>query len=138
VTWLPLTVAHELNHSARILDGPGYGTSLRDTMISEGLADQFAKAMVPTAPEAPWTTALTARQTVELWRRAQPLLGKRSLTLNRAWLFGSEDVPHWTAYTLGSRIVAAQRARRPDWSWYDVTREASDRILDESRYTADG
>ena len=134
--WLPQTVAHELDHSARILDGPGYGTTLRDAMISEGLADQFAQSLLPQTPVPPWTEALSATQAEELWRRAQPLLGQSSLATNRAWLFGSADVPRWTAYTLGSRIVAAHRQRRPDQSWADLTREKSADILRESHYPA--
>ena len=35
-TWLAPTVAHELNHSARIIDGPGYGRSLLATMVANG------------------------------------------------------------------------------------------------------
>ena len=137
-TWLAPTVAHELNHSARIIDGPGYGRSLLATMVSEGLADQFSQAVVPGTPVPPWTSALTDAQSVALWGRAQPLLSKQDRGTNRKWLFGGNDIPRWTAYTLGSRIVAQQREHRPGESWRDLTREAADRILRESSYAPSG
>jgi hypothetical protein len=40
VAHLPRTLAHELHHCAR-WRGPGYGRSLGDALVSEGLADHF-------------------------------------------------------------------------------------------------
>jgi hypothetical protein len=37
--WLPVSLAHELHHSSRIRTGPGYGRTLGEAMVSEGLAE---------------------------------------------------------------------------------------------------
>ena len=58
--WLPLALAHELHHSTRVLDGPGYGTTLLDTMVSEGGAEAFVREMYPYAPPIPWVRSLVA------------------------------------------------------------------------------
>src|SRR5262249_55170382 len=46
-TWIPASVAHELDHSSRIRTGPGYGVTLAQAMVSEGLADHFAEQAFP-------------------------------------------------------------------------------------------
>ncbi|RJE17382.1 hypothetical protein PHISCL_10280 [Aspergillus sclerotialis] len=45
-------LAHELHHCSR-WDGPGYGTTLGETLISEGLAGHFAQEVFNWQPE-PW------------------------------------------------------------------------------------
>lgn len=44
--------AHELHHAAR-WDGPGYGASLGEALVSEGLAGHFAREVCGDVPE-PW------------------------------------------------------------------------------------
>jgi hypothetical protein len=135
-TALPRSLAHEAVHSARILDGPGPGRTLRDTIIDEGLADQFAQWVLPRTQSPPWTRALTPQQTADLWRRAQPLLDESDRKLRLRWLFGGEDIPKWTAYTLGTEIMAAYRGNQPtEVRWDDLVRQSSQRILSDSGYT---
>jgi hypothetical protein len=76
-TWLPLTLAHELDHAERVLHGPGYGRTLLGTMVSEGLADAFAGQVFPDAPAIPWDHALTPEQERAVWAYAEPRLGHR-------------------------------------------------------------
>jgi hypothetical protein len=33
--WLPRTIAHELHHSKRINDGPGYGKTIEQAVVTE-------------------------------------------------------------------------------------------------------
>ena len=136
-TALPRSLAHELAHSARILDGPGPGLSLLDVMVQEGLADQFAQELLGT-PAPPWTQALTPEQARELWGRAQPLLDKRDPSLQRAWLFGGEGIPKWTAYTLGSGIVDAYLDGSTEVGWGDLMRRDSRQMLKASDYAPGG
>lgn len=132
---LPRSLAHELVHSARILDSPGPSRTLLDTIIDEGVADQFAQFAVPEAPAPPWTRALTPTQTADLWRRVQPLLDETGKELRRQWLFGGKDVPKWTAYTLGTEVVAAYRRNHSsDFRWDHLVRLRSEAILSASRY----
>jgi len=49
-TWIPASVAHELDHSSRIRTGPGYGYTLGEAMVSEGLADRFVYQVFPHTP----------------------------------------------------------------------------------------
>jgi len=53
---LSRTLAHELHHCARWRD-PGYGSSLGETLVSEGLADRFDLEVHPGAPPYHWANA---------------------------------------------------------------------------------
>jgi hypothetical protein len=46
-TWVPAMVAHEVHHSSRIRTGTGYGATLGEALVSEGLADHFASQVFP-------------------------------------------------------------------------------------------
>jgi Predicted Zn-dependent protease (DUF2268) len=107
-TWVPATLAHELHHSSRIRMGPGYGSTLGEALVTEGLADHFAAEVFPRTPLAPWDHALSADQEHALWERAQPdLWGSYSLGDHQRWFFGGSGIPRWAGYTLGYRIVEA-------------------------------
>jgi Predicted Zn-dependent protease (DUF2268) len=107
-TWVPATLAHELHHSSRVRTGPGYGRTLGEALVTEGLADQFAAEVFPGTPLPPWDHALSADQEDALWERAQPdLWGSYSLGDHRRWFFGGSGIPRWAGYTLGYRIVEA-------------------------------
>jgi hypothetical protein len=106
-TWIPATLAHELHHSSRIRIGPGYGNTLAEALVTEGLADHFVAEAFPDTPPQPWDHALSGDQEAELWRKAQPVLERPWGYDHRAWFFGGDDLPHWAGYTLGYRIAEA-------------------------------
>jgi hypothetical protein len=54
--WLPQALAHELDHTARIQAGPGYGSSLLEAMVTEGMADAFSVQCFPGRRASPGTT----------------------------------------------------------------------------------
>ncbi|MCU0618078.1 MAG: DUF2268 domain-containing protein [Gemmatimonadaceae bacterium] len=111
---LPL-VAHEIHHAAR-WRAVGYGMTLRDAAVSEGLADHFAQE-VSGAPAPPWSRALTD---TALARWAAVVAAQsRGFYDHRAWFFGSGDsIPRWTGYAAGYELV--RRHLRAD-----TTRRAS-------------
>jgi hypothetical protein len=106
-TWLPAILAHELHHSSRVRMGPGYGITLAEALVTEGLADHFAAEAFPDTPLQPWDNALSADREAELWRKAQSVLEEPYGYNHRAWFFGSGDLPRWAGYTLGYRIAEA-------------------------------
>lgn len=105
---LPSMVAHELHHAARYR-GTGYGATLLEAMVSEGLADQFAAELFG-QPLPPWTGALQDSE-IESWlARARSEFDTVGYD-HAAWFFGSTlAIPRWTGYTLGFRLVSDYRA----------------------------
>jgi hypothetical protein len=130
---LQRTLAHELNHAARITVGPGYGLTLLDAIVSEGLADTFATSLYPTSL-APWDHALKPEQIHRYWRLAQQhfyeFLPRKPYI---HWMFGGGGFPHWTGYTLGAMLVAAAHLHHQA-PWAQFTRETADEILVESHF----
>jgi len=61
LAWIPLIVAHELNHSSRIR-AHASGNTLGDVIVSEGMADRFAHQVYPHRQQSPWDHALTKAQ----------------------------------------------------------------------------
>jgi Predicted Zn-dependent protease (DUF2268) len=129
--WLPRSVAHELHHSARILSGSGYGRTLLDQFVSEGMADVFAAQAFP-GPPSPWNTALNRQQEHDLWIRAKPRLNRRRF--HRGWMLGSTEIPRWTGYTIGFHIVQSYLAHHPNTAAADLIRVDGKFILTSSGY----
>lgn len=111
VEHLSQTVAHELHHAARDR-GPGYGESLLEALVSEGLADHFAVTLLR-IPPPPWTHALTAEQGTRLLATARSEFDLPSYDHAR-WFFGSADLPRWTGYALGYELVSKYLEANPE------------------------
>jgi hypothetical protein len=108
---LPSIVAHELHHAARFR-GPGYGATLLESMVSEGLADHFARELIG-APLPPWVTALTPAEVSAWLDEARPELDSTAFDFE-AWFFGTGgEIPRWTGYTLGYRLVGDYLGTNP-------------------------
>ncbi len=129
--WFPRDLAHEVNHSVRILGGPGFGSALLPQLISEGVATAFDQAAFPGPPD-PWTQAITRTQECSLWAKAKPQLADTGLY--DLWMFGGPGVPHWTGFDIGYHIVAGYRNHHPDVSWAQLTSTSATAILAGSHY----
>ena len=129
--WLPRDAAHEVNHSVRILGGTGFGTTLLQQMITEGIATAFDQIAFPGPPD-PWTQAITPAQECVLWKKAEPQLGGTGLY--DLWMFGGPGVPLWTAFTIGYHIVNDYRNHHPDVSWATLTSTSAANVLTGSHY----
>lgn len=99
---------HEMHHTVR-WRGPGYGSTLHETMISEGLADHFAVEGTG-GPLPPWCVAFPESDTDRILALAAPELDSATFDFD-AWFFrGRIDLPPWTGYTLGYRLVESRLA----------------------------
>lgn len=109
---LPPLVVHELHHAMR-WRGPGYGRTLLEAMVSEGLADHFAVDVLA-APVPPWSDAFARGQTASYLELARPEFDSSAYSHER-WFFeaGLPQLPRWTGYTLGWRLVETYRAAHP-------------------------
>lgn len=110
---IPRVLAHELHHCMRTR-GPGYGETLAEALISEGLADHFDHEVWGKEPQL-WSIALTDEQALPLLERARGELDNKPYN-HAAWFFGSAEqhIPRWTGYTLGFRLVADYLRLHPE------------------------
>lgn len=104
------TVGHELHHCARHT-GPGYGHTLGEALVTEGLATNFEAEL--RGGKAPfYACAVQGADLESLAQRARPEL-RSSKYDHRAWFFGSaaRGFPRYSGYSLGFSIVAAYISR---------------------------
>jgi uncharacterized protein YjaZ len=128
--WLPFTLAHELDHAARVLRGPGIDDTLLDWFVAEGMADRFAASTFPLTPASSGDHALTLQETADLWRRARPKLGSfQTIARLRRWFFGAPGIPRYAGYTIGYEIVGGYLDRNPGATVASLVTVDADRIL---------
>lgn len=99
------TLAHEFHHVARWRT-IGYGKTLLEAMITEGLADHFANEVTGRKEPHLWNKALDKKQIGVFLNKAQKEFNDKKYS-HREWFFGSKDkkIPKWTAYSLGYYLV---------------------------------
>ena len=102
-TELVHTLLHEFHHVMR-WRSVGYGDTLGEAIVTEGLGDQFDVEMTGSAPQK-WATALSSDELSKLFSRAQPLLSEPYD--HAAWFFGSESehLPKWGGYAIGYFLI---------------------------------
>lgn len=101
--------AHELHHAARWA-GPGYGSTLGEVIVSEGLAGHFSLELLGGEPEL-WESLKSdiiqsySPQLYENWHRTD--------YDHNVWFFGTGDLPRWLGYTAGFSLVSRYFAESP-------------------------
>jgi uncharacterized protein YjaZ len=90
---------------------PGYGATLGEALVSEGLACVFETGFRGGVPPF-WARALDARALRDAEALARPSLADRAYD-HRAWFFGAPDdgLPRHVGYSLGFEIAARQLDR---------------------------
>lgn len=108
-TSVPSLLAHEMHHCLR--DGTvGYGRSLREALVSEGLACQFEIEVTGRTPI--YANALNEEQLQDARVRTAPLLDAACYD-HSSWFFGNRNqgVPRHCCYSLGFAIVGEHMVR---------------------------
>ena len=103
--YLHRITAHELHHCAR-WSAPGYGTTLGEALVSEGLACLFEAEQSDQIPPF-YATALNADDQQRLY--AQAITEKDTQPYNHyQWFFGThpERITRHAGYSLGYALVA--------------------------------
>lgn len=102
-------------------DGPGYGRSLGEALVSEGLAGHFVLQVMGGQPDAIDTVRPAAgamRQAMNEWARRDYDHGR--------WFGGKGDLRKGTGNSLGHRIIADHLAQHPGDSAAGMATAASE------------
>ena len=97
-------VAHELHHVLR-WRRPGYGRTLGEALVSEGLAGHFCRELYNSEPEL-WEVAVSSQQ---LNNYIEMVDTKWSATdyNHFEWFLGWGNLPRWLGYSMGYALVGA-------------------------------
>lgn len=102
-------LAHELHHAKR-MRGVGYGATLLQAAVSEGMADRFSVEIAGIAPP-PWSVALVGAE-LDLW--IDRALADSGTGYDHArWFFGDADIPRWAGYAIGFELVGRYLEAHP-------------------------
>ena len=113
---------HELHHCAR-WTGPGYGLTLGQALVSEGLACQFTREIYGNPPE-PWEEINVPEAGSHVLRADQDWDNDRYG--HHAWFYGNDTLPRWLGYSLGSRLVGAYLSRNAGTKPSNLWNEGAD------------
>lgn len=108
-TGLSRTLAHELHHAMRMRT-IGYGESLLENAVSEGLADHFSMEVFG-GKKSLWSDVKINSKIME---KAKKNFSKKDYGYYQ-WFFGwGGKFPKWTGYTLGFNLVEEYLKKNPD------------------------
>jgi uncharacterized protein YjaZ len=98
------TLTHELHHCAR-MSTVGYGKTLLEAIVSEGLADHFDIEINHHEPK-PWSISIQDSGLEKVFSKAALEFDNANYN-HAAWFFGSEEkgIPRWSGYSLGFKLV---------------------------------
>ncbi|WP_094540419.1 DUF2268 domain-containing putative Zn-dependent protease [Brucella grignonensis] len=96
---------HETHHCMRMA-GPGYGWTLGEALVSEGLAGHFVQYLMNTPSEL-WESAVN----IDVLNAHRPSVAElQSTDYNHAeWFFGRGRFPRWLGYSMGFELVRLWR-----------------------------
>ena len=96
-------LAHEIHHVNR-RRSVGYGTTLLEAIISEGLADSFAIEITGIDPPL-WSVAVMGDE-LENWLDVAENSWADTNYDHPKWFFGtSDEIPRWAGYSIGYKLV---------------------------------
>ncbi len=103
-------LGHELHHSLR-WGAVGYGETLGEVLVTEGLACHFETELRGGAVP-PYAAALGPRVLTSLLRKAKTELNNADYN-HPTWFFGADSIPLYAGYALGLELVSVYiRERR--------------------------
>lgn len=96
-------LAHEIHHAKR-RRSVGYGHTLLEASVSEGLADHFSIEVTGIEPPL-WSVAL-AEAELQAWTDTASTTWNQPGYDHYAWFFGTDQrIPRWAGYSIGFELV---------------------------------
>lgn len=110
-TYLPGMLAHELHH-ARRSGSVGYGETLSEMLVTEGLAQAYQEFLYPNV-DVMYAHYLTAAEIGKAWITAQAELNSKEYN-HLKWFYGTGKLKRWAGYSLGYDIVQKYLTRNSE------------------------
>ena len=105
-------LAHEIHHAKR-RRSVGYGNTLLQAVVSEGLADHFSMEVAGIDPPI-WSVAVTGTD-LQNWIDVADDTWHDTPYDHNGWFFGTDtNIPRWTGYSIGYELVKNYLASHPD------------------------
>lgn len=122
------TIAHEWNHLVFYRYHDEHQLTLRSHITMEGLAEIFREKVVGGKP-APWSLALTEKQSISQLKSLKKYLNVKSIKLYKDVFFGSRKYKRWTGYAIGYIMIKKFIKNHSKLSWRKIIMINSENIL---------
>jgi uncharacterized protein YjaZ len=110
VNFIP-QLAHEIHHAKR-RRSVGYGNTLFQAVVSEGLADHFSIEIAGINPP-PWSLALQ-NDDLPAWIETAGMSWDEPSYDHDAWFVGTDpEIPRWAGYAIGFELVKNYLSQHP-------------------------
>lgn len=127
---IPATIYHEMNHASR-WQNTGYGDSLLDAIVTEGLATVFAEEQWNNF-KAPWCS-FSKKESDNLLKIVRRRNKNNDKKYNHdEWFYGMGKLPRWTGYKLGSYIIQSLRKTNKSIMWKELSKMSTEEIVKKS------
>lgn len=100
-------------------------------LVYVGKSNKFRLMIYPTA-NTPWVKALDEPKKAEMWAKIKPKLNTRNFFYISEVMFGSNDYPLWTGFTLGYSIVDDATSKNPSLKFEDWDKMDAEKIFELS------
>ncbi len=131
---LPYVIAHEYHHSAWISrNWKDANFSLLEYLIFEGRADAFATSLYADV-KSPWTTMINSEQEKIVWNKIEGDIFKRGPEIINKVMFGNQDIPFGSGYTIGFNILKSFKKNNPEYTDKTILDLNPEEILKMSSY----
>jgi uncharacterized protein YjaZ len=131
---LPYVIAHEYHHSAWISrNWTSSNFSLLEFLIFEGRADMFASGLYQDF-EVPWTKNLNTIQEKHVWNLIKNEIFEKGHSRINKVMFGTDDIPFGSGYTIGYNIVKSFKKNNPNYSELEIIDMDPKKIFELSGY----
>lgn len=106
---LYMGMLHEIHHAIRWRD-PGYGTTLKEALLTEGLATLFEEECSGETP-----IYATVKITKDQILKASKELNNKKYNHIEWFITGNKDIPRWFGYTYGYQLAksASNTLKKP-------------------------
>jgi uncharacterized protein YjaZ len=132
--FLSYAIAHEYHHSTWISrNWENSDFSLVDYLVFEGRADAFA-ASIYDSFQIPATRFLTQNEETYVWNLIKPESNLKGSDRIIKYMFGNDEIPYGSGYTIGYGIVKAFKENHPDYSDLQIIDMKPKKILELSGY----
>lgn len=124
---LPSTVCHEINHCAR-WKYIGYGNTLAEAIVSEGLASLFEIEMCKKY-KVPWLkiTKKEGLDIIKIFNKRNK--NKDSFYNHNEWFFGEGKLPKWIGYKLGFYFINLFKKNNLEIKWKDLMKLPANKFI---------
>ncbi len=132
--FLSYAIAHEYHHSTWISrNWISSDFSLIDYLVFEGRADAFAVSVYDSF-QIPATRFLTQNEETYVWNLIKPELDLKGSDRLIKVMFGNNEIPYGSGYTIGYGIVKAFKENYPDYSDLQIIDMEPKKIFELSGY----